>query len=253
MRVLLSLAILLLLVGCAKAPVTGRSQLLLIDYEEEIALGLSASEEIKEESDFSTDRRLVERVRRIGKRIADVSGEGRFEWEFHVIEEDTLNAFCLPGGKVFFYTGILKVMKNDDQIAAVMGHEVAHALARHGGERLSMEMISDTGAEILAEALEIPEEYEEVYAGAYGIISNVGVLLPYSREHESEADQIGVLLMAKAGYNPYEAIRFWETMQATGGGESPEFLSTHPSDATRIKKIRTYIQQLEKGGMHFAG
>lgn len=253
MRWLLCAVLGLMVAGCAKAPITGRSQLLLIDYAQETAMGLSESEKIKQNAKLSKDVRLNARIRQIGARIAEASGEKKFDWEFHVIEEEVANAFCLPGGKVFFYTGILKIMENDDQIAAVMGHEVAHALARHGGERLSMEMISDTGAAILAEALEIPDEYEEVYAGAYGIISSVGVLLPYSREHESEADQIGIYLMVKAGYNPYEAIRFWQAMQAMGDGDTPEFLSTHPSDETRIKQIRRYIRKLEQEGMHFAG
>jgi len=234
-----------LLAGCAKAPLTGRSQLILISTQQETALGLSASEKLKKSEKFSTDRAEVARIRRIGERIAAVSGRDDFQWEFNVIEGDTINAFCLPGGKVFFYTGILKLMANDDQIATVMGHEIAHALARHGAERMSMQMVSNAGAEILASALDIPAQYQGLYSQAYGIGTQLGVLLPYSRKHESEADQIGVYLMWKAGYDPNQAVRFWEKMAAQSGGKKPpEFMSTHPSDQSRIRAINAFIKQL---------
>ena len=189
----------------------------------------------------------VGRIRQIGDRIAAVSGRDDFAWEFNVIESDDVNAFCLPGGKVFFYTGILALMENDDQIATVMGHEIAHALARHGAERMSMQMVSQAGAQILAVALEIPAQYQGLYQQAYGIGTQVGVLLPYSRKHEHEADQIGVYLMWKAGYDPNEAVRFWEKMKAKSEGKAPpEFLSTHPSDQSRIDAIKAFIKSLPK-------
>ncbi len=239
--------------GCAKTPVTGRSQLLLIDYSQEVAMGLSESEKIKQNGKLSRDAALNARIRRIGQNIAAVTGEDGYAWEFNVIEENTLNAFCLPGGKVFFYTGILKIMDNDDQIAAVMGHEIAHALARHGGERMSMQMLGNAGAAVLGAAIGVPAEYQGLYEQAYGTVAQVGVLLPFSRKHESEADQIGIYLMVKAGYNPEEAITFWKKMKALGGDKPPEFLSTHPSDETRIKEIEAYIKTLTQSGIMHHG
>jgi len=239
--------------GCAKTPVTGRSQLLLIDYSQEVAMGLSESEKIKQNGKLSHDAALNARIRRIGQKIAAVTGESGYAWEFNVIEENTLNAFCLPGGKVFFYTGIVKIMDNDDQIAAVMGHEIAHALARHGGERMSMQMLGNAGAAVLGAAIGVPAEYQGLYEQAYGTVAQVGVLLPFSRKHESEADQIGIYLMVKAGYNPDEAITFWQKMKALGGDKPPEFLSTHPSDETRIKEIRAYIKTLNQSGVTHNG
>lgn len=157
-----------------------------------------------------------------------------------------MNAFCLPGGKVFFYTGILKVTENDDQIATVMGHEIAHALARHGAERVSMQTAGNIGAQVLATALNVPAQYQGLYAQAYGITSQVGLILPYSRKFENEADQIGLYLMYKAGYNPQQAVRFWENMEkaSKGAQKPPAFLSTHPADGERIKAIREFIPKL---------
>lgn len=233
--------------GCAKAPITGRSQFIIISNKQETALGLNESEKIKQNEKLSTDRALVAKVRRIGKQIAAVSDRDDFAWEFNVIDSETVNAFCLPGGKVFFYTGILKLMDNDDQIATVMGHEIAHALARHGAERISMQSASDLGAQVLALSLDIPAKYQGVYQQAYGMGSQLGVMLPYSRQHEHEADQIGVYLMWKAGFNPNEAVVFWKKMQAASAGKAaPEFLSTHPSDQSRIDAIGDFIQTLPK-------
>lgn len=240
-----ALLLALMIAGCAKAPVTGRSQFIIISTEQETALGLSESEKLKQSAKLSTDRAQVARIRSIGEKIAAVSGRDDFAWEFNVIVSDEVNAFCLPGGKVFFYTGILKLTENDDQIATVMGHEIAHALARHGAERISMQTASDLGAQILAVALEIPAQYQGLYQQAYGIGSQVGVMLPYSRQHEHEADQIGVYLMWKAGYDPYQAVAFWKKMKTASEGKSPpEFLSTHPSDQSRIDDISAFIKTL---------
>lgn len=245
MKYLAPLLLVLLILGCAKAPVTGRSQFIILSTEQEMALGLSASEQLKQESNLSKDKALVTRIRKIGERIAAVSGREDFEWEFNVIESDEVNAFCLPGGKVFFYTGIVKLTANDDQIATVMGHEIAHALARHGAERISLQTASNVGAQILAVALDVPPEYAGLYSQAYGIGSQLGVMLPYSRQHEHEADQIGVYLMWKAGYDPNEAVLFWQKMKTAGEGKSPpEFLSTHPSDQSRIDEIKAFIRTL---------
>jgi len=235
-----------LLAGCATTPVTNRTQFIMLSPQEEMAMGATEAQKVVQTSKISTDKALQERIRRIGKRIAAVSGRSDFAWEFTVIDDATPNAFCLPGGKVFFYTGILKITQNDDQIAAVMGHEIAHALARHGAERMSMQMASNVGAQVLASALGVPAEYQNLYAQAYGITSQVGLILPYSRKFEYEADQIGVYLMWKAGYDPNQALRFWENMAkiSKSGQKPPAFLSTHPADDERVKAIRDYIPRL---------
>ncbi|MDD5716556.1 MAG: M48 family metallopeptidase [Sulfuricurvum sp.] len=236
----------LLLGGCATTPVTNRTQFMMISPNEEMAMGVSEAQKVVQTSKISTDKALQERVRRIGQKIAAVSGRNDFEWEFTVIDDATPNAFCLPGGKVFFYTGILKITDNDDQIATVMGHEIAHALARHGAERMSMQNMSNMGAQVLATALNIPSQYQGLYSQAYGITSQVGLILPYSRKFENEADQIGVYLMWKAGYNPSQALKFWENMarMSESSQKPPAFLSTHPADEERIRKIRDYIPHL---------
>ncbi len=236
----------LLISGCATTPVTNRSQFIMISADQEMALGATEAKKVVQASKLSTDRALQERVKRIGQRIAAVSGRNDFMWEFSVIDDATPNAFCLPGGKVFFYTGILKITENDDQIAAVMGHEIAHALARHGAERLSMQTASNVGAQVLATALNIPAQYQGLYTQAYGITSQVGLILPYSRKFEHEADQIGIYLMWKAGYNAQQALRFWENMArlSKSSPKPPAFLSTHPADDARVREIREYISQL---------
>lgn len=232
--------------GCATTPVTNRTQFMMISTDQEMSLGASEAQKVLKTSKLSTDKALQARVKRIGERIAAVSGRSDFAWEFNVIEDATPNAFCLPGGKVFFYTGILKIAENDDQIATVMGHEIAHALARHGAERLSMQTASNIGAQVLATALNIPAQYQNLYSQAYGITSQVGLILPYSRKFEHEADQIGIYLMWKAGYNPVQALRFWENMArlSRSAQKTPAFLSTHPADEERIAEIREYIAQL---------
>lgn len=238
----------LVLVGCGTTPVTNRSQFIMVSPQEEMTMGVTEAQKVVQSSKISSDKVLQERIKRIGKKIAAVSGRDDFAWEFTVIDDATLNAFCLPGGKVFFYTGILKVTENDDQIAAVMGHEIAHALARHGAERMSMQMASNLGAQVLASALNIPAQYQNLYAQAYGVTSQVGLILPYSRKFENEADHIGVYLMWKAGYNPQQALRFWENMSSASkaGQKPPPFLSTHPADEERIRAIAAYIPQLPK-------
>ena len=246
--ILVSLVAFLFFAGCANAPVTGRSQMILIGADQEMALGLSESENILSQSKLTTNKTLAARVENIGKKIVAVSEEAKqYEWSFYVIEEDVLNAFALPGGKVFFYTGILKLMANDDQIATVMGHEIGHVLARHGAERMSQQMATNLGGQILSTALNLPAGQQGIFEMVYGTASNYGVILPFSRKHETESDIIGVNLMFKAGYDPNEAVAFWEKMSsAKSGAASPEFLSTHPADSTRIADIKNYIKTLKK-------
>ena len=169
----------------------------------------------------------------------------QFEWEFILIEDEkTPNAWCMPGGKVAFYTGILPYTKDDTGVAVVMGHEVAHALAQHGNERMSQGLLVNLGGATLAKALETkPEMTRNLWLGAFGLGTQVGVLLPYSRKHESEADRIGLILMAKAGYDPNQAVAFWERMSQSGGQAPPEFLSTHPANATRIADLKKHLPE----------
>ena len=245
-----------ILAACATVPLTERKSLNLIPSSELLSLSDQQYAEVLRESKLSTDRRQVQMVTRVGKRIAGAAEEflrgtraekkiKNYQWEFNVIEDDkTANAWCMPGGKVAVYTGILPFTRNEAGLAAVLGHEVAHAIAEHGNERMSEALLAQLGGVALAVALEKePEETRQLYMAAYGITANVAVLLPYSRLHESEADRIGLTLMAKAGYDPHEAVRFWQTMSEKGGSRPPTFLSTHPAPESRVEKIKSYIPE----------
>ncbi|WP_457755868.1 M48 family metallopeptidase [Thermodesulfatator indicus] len=233
-----------LLYGCATAPVTGRKQLILIDPQTEIKLGLQAYEEILKKEKLCNDPTINALVQRVGMRIAKASGKN-YEWEFKVIDKpDTINAFCLPGGKVFVYTGILPIAQNEAGLATVLSHEIAHAIARHGAERMSIAMVATFGEVLAAHLFDFKNpETRELFMAAYGLGATVGVILPYSRKQEYEADTIGLYLMAKAGYDPREAVRFWERMRKVAAGRKkiPEFLSTHPADEKRIQAIKNYL------------
>ena len=234
------------LAACAKAPITGRRQILLITEAEETQLGTAGYAEILETSKLSDDTAAVERLRTIGRRIADVTGEEDYEWEFNLIENDSVvNAFCLPGGKVAFYTGILELAETEDEIATVMAHEIAHATARHGGERMTQILMVQLGGVALSEALENNREQTvELVQVAYGVGASLAYVLPYSRKHESEADHIGLIYMAKAGYDPRAAVGFWRKMQEHyGGQEPPEWLSTHPNSDTRIENLERLVPE----------
>ena len=171
-----------------------------------------------------------------------------YRWEFNLIENDKMvNAFCMPGGKVGVYTGILPITQNETGLAVVMGHEIAHAIAKHGNERVSQGLLAQLGGVALSTALsKNPGTTNQIFMAAYGVGANVGVLLPYSRLHESEADRIGLILMAKAGYDPREAVPFWQRMNEKGGPRPPEFLSTHPAPESRIKQIQDLIPEAMK-------
>ncbi len=243
---------LLFFLGCGmtKTPITHRTQLMMISPAEEIAMGEKSYREILAKSKLSTNKKEVERIRRIGRRLAKASGKN-YNWEFNLIDEDKVNAFCLPGGKVVVYRGILKVAKNDDQLATVMSHEIGHALARHGAERMSMQMATQTVQKLgnMVLGATIGTANSKLINMAYNIGTQYGVLLPYSRKHEDEADEIGIILMNKAGYNIYEALKFWENMKALKNGqEVPALLSTHPSDESRIEHIKKVIERLKREG-----
>jgi predicted Zn-dependent protease len=229
----------LLLTACETAPVTGRKQLVVVPESQAKEMGLTAYQKILNESKLSTDKALVERVRRVGQRIAKASGRTDFEWEFNVIEDDTPNAFALPGGKVGVNTGLFKVAKTDDQLAAVMAHEVGHAIARHGAERISQQMAVQLGLSTLGVAGENAAQYTQLAAMA----ATLGVVLPHSRTQESEADHIGVIMMAKAGYDPRAAVTLWENFAKLGGNRQPEFLSTHPAPTSRIENLKALMPE----------
>jgi len=229
----------LLLAACETAPVTGRQQLVLMSESQATEMGLTAYQKILKENKLSTDKVLIERVRRVGQRIAVASGRSDLKWEFNVIQDDSPNAFALPGGKVGVNTGLFKVAKNDDQLAAVMAHEVGHAIARHGSERMSQQMAVQAGLAGLGMSGGQAAQYSELAAMA----ATLGVILPFSRTQEAEADHIGVIMMAKAGYDPRASVTLWENFAKLSGQRQPEFLSTHPAPESRIKNLQALMPE----------
>ena len=239
--------IFLIIAGCThKTPYTNRSQMIFMSPKQELALGERAYKESLSKAKVIVGTKEANKVKEIGLNIAKVANRPDFKWEFKLVENKAKNAFCLPGGKVVVYTGILEVSKNDDQLATVMAHEVAHALARHGAERMSSAMVQQ-GIQVLGNVVlqANAPQYTNVFNQAYGIGSQLGVMLPYGRLQENEADEIGIYLMAKAGYNIHEALNFWQNMSA-GKKSTNEFFSTHPSSTTRINNIIKVINKIEK-------
>lgn len=239
--------------GCQTTPVSGRRKLTLLRPETtEIGMGEEAYREILSKEQLSKNEQYVEIVNRVGKRIAAVSGRDDFNWEFKVIASDQQNAFCLPGGKVAVHEGIIPVCESEAGLAVVMSHEIAHALARHGGERMQNQEIKNVGGKVVDAAgrwfmKEGYDDKQEIVLTAYGVVSEYAAILPYSRKHETEADLIGIKLMAEAGYDPSEAPRFWERFSAAKSGDTPmEFLSTHPSDARRAGDLRASLPEALK-------
>ena len=237
-----------LIIGCTnKAPITNRSQMILISQDQELALGEKSYKDTLKESEVITNTKKANKIKEIGQKIAKVVDKKDYKWEFNLVKNEQKNAFCLPGGKVVVYTGILSVAKNDSQLATVMSHEIAHALARHGAERLSNGMLAQ-GVQLLGNIVigsQAPE-YTNTFNVAYGAGAQYGVLLPYGRMQESEADEIGIHLMHKAGYDLNEALKFWENM-SDGKKESIEFFSTHPNSSTRIANIKRVIKEIQRG------
>lgn len=243
-------AILLVASGCATVPETGRSQLVLVDSGELRELSSSEFEKLKASTPISQDPDQNALVQNVGRRIAAVAPVEKPDWEFVVFDQpEVMNAFALPGGKVGVYTGIFQVTQNEPGLATVLGHEVAHVVANHGAERVSQGLLVELGGTALSVlAGSNPGATSQLIAAAYGIGTSVGVMLPYSRKHELEADEIGLYYMARAGYEPKEAIAFWQRFaEATAGsGQPPEFLSTHPLDETRIEAIRKHLPKAEE-------
>ncbi len=241
----------MLLTSCATVPETGRSQILLVSPSEEAQLGFQEFEKLKKTVPISRDAAANAQLQRVGSRIAAVAPLRNARWEFVLFDKpDVPNAFCLPGGKVGIYSGILPITKDDAGLATVIGHEVAHAVARHGAERMSEGMLIQLGGQLLEQAtLGRSEASRVALQQAYGIGSTLGVALPHSRGQELEADHLGLLYMARAGYDPREALSFWkrfaEYKNKNGGGKQVEFLSTHPLDDQRIRQIEGLIPQAE--------
>ncbi len=244
---LVSVSLCFTLISCYQAPITGRSQFILLSESQEIQMGLVAYQDVLKKEKISTNTKYNSSVTRVGKRIATASGKTNYQWEYKVIDsDDTINAFALPGGKIAVYTGILTVAETDAGLATVMGHEVAHATARHGGERMSVGILAQIGAVGLNVALrnEDPEVVSAVNA-AFGTGVTLGGILPFNRKQESEADRIGLVYMARAGYDPRESVDFWNRMADANKGKPspPEFLSTHPSYGTRVKNLNRWMPE----------
>lgn len=238
--------------GCRTTPITQRRQLLLIPEAQEAELGVAAYQEVKTNNKLSTNGKYNEVVERVGRRLAEAAAKQNlgtnFDWEFTVIADQTQNAFCLPGGKVAFYEGILPICQSEAGVAVVMSHEISHALARHGGERMSQQQVtSGLGKVVQAVAKKKAEDKEQLVMAVYGAAAQYGVILPYSRSHESEADVMGIHIMAQAGYDPSEAPKFWQRFAASNSGQKPpEFLSTHPSDERRAAELQRLLPEALK-------
>jgi predicted Zn-dependent protease len=246
----------LIFTACASNPLTGKSTMAFVSNDELFPSSFEQYSEFLSQSTIVKGTPEAAMVDRVGNRIKQaaekwLASEGQahyldgYEWEYHLIQSDEINAWCMPGGKIAFYTGILPVLENEDAMAVVMGHEVAHALLNHGQQRVS----ASYGQEVVGAGLSIglgvlgaSEMTQAIASTVYGLGSQVGVMLPFSRSHESEADRYGLILMAIAGYNPDESVPFWQRMGAMGGG-TPEWLSTHPSDETRANNLRGWIPE----------
>jgi predicted Zn-dependent protease len=252
------LSAILIVQACSTVPLIGRKQVSLLPESNMVEMSLTSYSQFLQANKLSTNKSQTDMVKRVGAkmsvavekylndngfadRIAD------FKWDFNLVENSETNAWCMPGGKVVFYTGILPLTKNDAGIAVVMSHEIAHAVARHGNERMSQQLLVQYGGVALSELIKTkPEQTQALFQSAYGLGTQYGVMLPYSRQHEYEADKMGLIFMAIAGYNPNEAIGFWERMAANSTGTIPEFLSTHPIEQNRIAAIKAFIPEAMK-------
>jgi len=252
--------ILFLWYGCSSVPVTGRRQLTIVSSSEMNSMAATSYSQTLSSSKLSSNAEQTAMIKRVGDRISKAveqymqeknmsSAISDFKWEFNLIDDpNTVNAWCMPGGKVAFYTGILPICQNDAGVAVVMGHEIAHAIANHSAERMSQELVVQFGGMALSTALQQKSELtQQIALSVYGVGSQVAGILPYSRLHESEADRMGLVFMAMAGYDPNEAPKFWERMQNNSGGSAPpQFLSTHPSDSKRITDLKAAMPEAMK-------
>jgi predicted Zn-dependent protease len=261
---LCSVFLIALSVSCAKNPFTGKNTLALVPNSEILPSAFAQYSTFLKENKVLTATNDAKRAEQIGIKIKNAAEKWLnangykdylkdYQWEYKLVENKEVNAWCMPGGKIVVYSGILPITKDDAGLATVMGHEVAHALANHGQQRMSAGMLQQLGAVGTTAALgNTSAETQQIAMTAYGAVTQFGGMLPFSRSHESEADKIGLTLMAIAGYNPDTAISFWQRMSAASGGQKPaEFMSTHPSDATRIANLKSLIPEAKATAKKF--
>jgi predicted Zn-dependent protease len=247
-----------MIIACSKVPITGRRQVNLLPEMEMISMSLTAYSEFlgaatvvpESNDDAAMVKRLGANIKTAVETFLEQEGQSKrvenFAWEFNLVDDPTVNAWCMPGGKVVIYTGILDVAQSEEGLAAVMGHEIAHAIARHGNERMSQQLLMQAGGFTLgALTQEQPAVAQQLFALSYGLGTQLGSLA-FSRSHESESDKMGLIFMAMAGYDPHEAPKFWERMSAGGGAQPPEFLSTHPNHDTRINDLNEFMPEAMK-------
>lgn len=246
----------LMLAGCGSVPVTGRRQVLLVSDQEVLSSSLTQYQDYIKSAPKSASASQSAMVARVGKKIASATERylqqnglaaevKNFSWEFNLVKDDQVNAFCMPGGKIVVYEGLMKLVSSDDELAVVIGHEVAHAVAKHSNERMSQQILAQYGAQVLSQSLsQKSAAIRNIASQVYGVGAQYGVMLPFSRKHESEADYMGLIFMRMAGYNPDVAIQFWRKMSA-GGSSVPELMSTHPSDSRRISDIQKALPEIK--------
>lgn len=261
-KYILTIAVFLAVFSCKTNPFTGKSTLNFYPNSQVFPMAFAQYDQFLGENKVVTGTSEAEMITRVGQRIAsaaerwlDANGYPGYlkdyQWEYKLVQDKTVNAWCMPGGKIVFYTGILPITQNEAGVAVVMGHEVAHALADHGAQRMSAGMLQQIGAVAGNVAIQDPEK-RNMFNQAYGIGSQLGVMLPFSRSHETEADRIGLQIMAIAGYNPDEAARLWQRMKEKAGGQAPpEFLSTHPSNDTRISNLTAWAPAAKQEARKF--
>lgn len=264
-RILLSgIGIAALAIACATNPFTGKSTLALVPDSQILPSAFAQYNSFLKENKVVTGTADAQRVRTVGMKIKGAAEKWLaangyagylkdYQWEYNLVDSKEVNAWCMPGGKIVFYTGILPITQDEQGMAVVMGHEVSHALLNHGQQRMSADVLTQLGAVGVGAAVgNKSEATQQIAMQAYGVGAQFGALLPFSRSHESEADKIGLTLMAIAGYNPETAVAFWQRMAAKSGGQAPpEFMSTHPSDATRIANIKAMIPQAKAEAAKF--
>lgn len=248
----------LLFLACSLVPLTGRRQLSLVSDVDMLSMSFGQYDQFMKENKLSQNSAQTNMVKQVGRRIQnavatyfaqnklsqDLNG---FAWEFNLIENKEVNAWCMPGGKVVVYSGILPLAQNETGLAVVMGHEIAHAAAKHSNERMSQALVSQLGGQVLAQAIkQKPQQTQQIWMTLFGVGVQLGAVLPYNRLQEGEADHLGLIFMAMAGYDPNAAVGFWQRMSQNAGAKPPVFLSTHPSDANRLKKIKAEIPEAMK-------